>query len=189
MEQASPIIPPRGMSKKRSRKRGGVQRAIPIKPKRRPIALWLVLGAGALWVAVAASAGGTDREEISTGVNPLDALNASAEVVAQGKAIFDVNCAVCHGAAAKGQDVFRLGGGVRADGSRIAPALNGTAHAWHHPPAELFRHIKTGSPLPDSAMLGWEGRMNDEEIVAVIAYIQSLWPARIRAGYLSNPHH
>ena len=62
-------------------------------------------------------------------------------------------------------------------------ALNGTAHAWHHPPDGLFRIIERGSPAADSSMVGWGGRMSGEEIHAVLAYIQSLWPEQLRRRY------
>jgi hypothetical protein len=32
-------------------------------------------------------------------------------------------------------------------------------------------------------MIGWDTRMSDFEIVAVIAYFESLWPPHIKAAY------
>jgi mono/diheme cytochrome c family protein len=47
----------------------------------------------------------------------------------------------------------------------------------------LFKLVKDGSPAPDSPMKGWAGKMSDPEIAAVLAYIQSLWPERLRQRY------
>ena len=109
--------------------------------------------------------------------------NDDPAVIAQGETLYVTHCQVCHGVKAVGQDVNQRMGGQRADGTYIAPALDGSAHAWHHPEAMLFKIIKEGSPAADSPMKGWAGRMSDKEIRAVIAYFQSLWPQELLARY------
>ena len=104
-------------------------------------------------------------------------------LIAQGETLYVTNCQVCHGAKGVGQDVNQRMGGQRADGTYIAPALDGSAHAWHHPEAMLFKLIKEGSPVAESPMRGWAERMSDKEIRAVIAYFQSLWPKELLARY------
>ena len=101
----------------------------------------------------------------------------------QGKELYVKNCAICHGAEAQGQDVTRHMGGMREDGTYIAPGLNGKAHSWHHPPDLLFRIVKFGSPAPNSPMVGWQGKMSDGEIQAVLSYLQSMWPEQLRQEY------
>ena len=113
----------------------------------------------------------------------VDADPPPEEQVAQGAALYQRNCMVCHGPEATGQDPARPNGGNRTDGSFIAPALNGTAHTWHHAPALLFDLVKNGSPAPESPMRGWSDRMTDAEIRAVLAYVQSLWPPELLARY------
>ncbi len=105
------------------------------------------------------------------------------QLIARGKKLFNVNCSPCHGAQAVGENPARVNGGRKPEGSYWAPALNGTAHAWHHPPDDLFRRIKNGSFLRGSPMPIWNGRLSDQEIHSVIAYFQSLWPANLRKGY------
>ena len=100
-----------------------------------------------------------------------------------GKTLYVKNCAPCHGPNAEGQDISRKMGGQNADGSYIAPGLNGEAHSWHHPPELLFRIVKFGSPAPGSTMVGWKDKMSDGEISAVLGYLQSIWPAKIREDY------
>lgn len=105
------------------------------------------------------------------------------QFIARGKKLFNVNCSPCHGAQAVGENPARVNGGSKPGGSYWAPALNGTAHAWHHPPDDLFRRIKNGSFLRGSPMPSWNRRLSDQEIHSVIAYFQSLWPANLRKGY------
>ncbi len=105
------------------------------------------------------------------------------ELIALGKGLFATNCAVCHGPGAVGENLQSVRGGRKPGGGYWAPALNGTAHAWHHPPDGLFQVIKEGSPAADSPMRGWEDRLSDREIHGLIAYQLSLWPEPLRLRY------
>lgn len=105
------------------------------------------------------------------------------EAIAQGGELFQNNCAPCHGAKGVGENQSALRGGDKPGGGYWAPALNGNAHTWHHSPDMIFRLVKEGSPTRDSPMRGWKGRMSDEEMRSVLAYVQSLWPERILARY------
>ena len=109
--------------------------------------------------------------------------------VAQGQALYATHCAQCHGESGRGENPAEPMGGTKPDGGYLAPALDGTGHAWHHAPELLFRVIKEGSPAQDSTMRGWAGRMRDEEIGAVIAYFRSLWPPEIQARYSQMHAH
>lgn len=92
-------------------------------------------------------------------------------LIARGRTLFAQNCAQCHGEGAVGAPEWtrRL-----PDGSFPPPPLNGTAHAWHHPLAQLHSVIRNGSPSGN--MPAWKDRLTDEDITAVIAYFHSLWP-------------
>jgi mono/diheme cytochrome c family protein len=103
-----------------------------------------------------------------------------------GQALFNQYCAGCHGEKAVGQDPAMRNGGWRDDGSRIAPALNGTAHSWHHEPELLFDYVKTGSVDPESPMPSFGGDLSDGQIHAIIHYFQSLWPEKIHRIYESR---
>jgi len=84
------------------------------------------------------------------------------EQITSGSKLFATNCAGCHG--------------DNADGKlNKAPALNGTAHAWHHSNFGLFQTIKEGSTAKDSPMKGWKDKLTDDEIESIIRYFQSLW--------------
>lgn len=142
----------------------------PLNRKRLLIALFVFAAAGAgIWLFK----GGASAE-----VNYRDAV-----LIAKGSILFEKNCAVCHGNEGVGENPQFVKGGQKPGGSYWAPAVNGKAHTWHHPPDALFRIIKEGSPASDSPMRGWEGRLNDTEIHALLAYIQSLWPEPLRNRY------
>ena len=110
-------------------------------------------------------------------------VSSDAETIALGSELFDRNCSPCHGKQAVGENPATPLGGFSATVGHIAPALNGTGHAWHHPPSYHVTIIRDGSQLSGSRMIGWGTRMTDFEILAVIAYFQSLWPPHIREAY------
>ena len=66
--------------------------------------------------------------------SPLSELakTATKEELQKGKELFIKNCASCHGSEAIGENQNSPKGGVKNDDSYLAPALNGTGHAWHH---------------------------------------------------------
>jgi mono/diheme cytochrome c family protein len=104
------------------------------------------------------------------------------EQIAQGQVLFQQYCASCHGEQGKG----RVADWRKRDsnGNFPPPPLNGTAHAWHHPTAQLHKTIKEGGPPELGKMPGFGALISDAEIDAIIAYIQSLWSDEIyRAWY------
>ncbi|MDH5559391.1 MAG: cytochrome c [Deltaproteobacteria bacterium] len=115
-------------------------------------------------------------------LKPADLFSkpANKESLALGKTVFNKHCVTCHGDEAAGENKAFIKGGIKEDGGYWAPALNGTAHTWHHPDQALFEIIKKGSIASDSPMRAFENRLNDEKIVAVIHYFQSLWPPEVK---------
>lgn len=75
------------------------------------------------------------------------------------------------------------------DGLLPAPPHDASGHTWHHRDELLFRITKYGvakaANLKDyaTAMPPFEGVLSDEEIVAVLSWIKSQWPAEIRARH------
>ena len=107
-----------------------------------------------------------------------------AEVVALGETVYAAQCAACHGASLEGQPNWRERG---ADGRLPAPPHDATGHTWHHPDVVLFELTKHGLPKEIgngepyySNMPAYEGVLSDAEIVAVLSYIKSRWPAEIQ---------
>ena len=69
-----------------------------------------------------------------------------------------------------------------------APPHDASGHTWHHPDAVLFGITKHGlvpgkyaPPSYQSDMPAFGKQLSDAEIWAVLGYIKSTWPAKIRA--------
>jgi mono/diheme cytochrome c family protein len=99
--------------------------------------------------------------------------NLDPAQVARGKAVYEKYCLECHGAGGKGQ-----AGDWRvrdADGHFPPPPLDDSAHAWHHPTAVLLEVIRDGSPQGQGKMQAWKGKLSEQAMQDVVAYIKSLW--------------
>ena len=102
--------------------------------------------------------------------------------VSAGMIVYDSNCASCHGAAQEGQPNWQK---RSATGYLPAPPSDETGHTWHHPDQMLFEFTKYGPQRYagadyKSAMPAYEGKLSDEEIWNVLAFIKSQWPAEIQ---------
>lgn len=91
----------------------------------------------------------------------------------RGEKLFETNCQTCHGARG-------IGEAPRFDGpdQALAPALDDTAHAWHHSDEQLQATILEGSPTANSRMVGWKGRLQTDDVQDILAYMKSLWGER-----------
>ncbi len=101
-----------------------------------------------------------------------------AELAKTGEAIYAAHCAACHGAKLEGQPDWRQ----RLPNGRLsAPPHDESGHTWHHPDRVLFAITKNGMVPPyappgyESDMPAFAGRLSDDEIRAVLAYIKSHW--------------
>ncbi|WP_193175429.1 c-type cytochrome [Oricola nitratireducens] len=105
------------------------------------------------------------------------------QIVAAGAAIYQANCASCHGVDLKGQPNWQAPG---EDGLMPAPPHDETGHTWHHPDEILFAITKHGvakaANLKDykSAMPVYEGVLSDEEMIAALSWIKAQWPGEVR---------
>ena len=100
-----------------------------------------------------------------------------------GERLYQENCASCHGANLEGQPDWRS----RLPNGRLpAPPHDASGHTWHHTDRILIDVVKRGTAAIvgngyESDMPGFGEVLTDEEIMAIIAYIKSTWPSRIRA--------
>ncbi|CCN02587.1 c-type cytochrome [Bordetella bronchiseptica] len=102
----------------------------------------------------------------------------------RGQAIYQANCAACHGAQLEGQPDWRQ---RLASGRLPAPPHDASGHTWHHPDAvllDIIRHgMVPGRHAPDgyqSDMPAYAGVLSDAEIALVLAYIKSTWPGQVQ---------
>ena len=109
---------------------------------------------------------------------------AQGEGAGTGEVLYRGNCASCHGADLEGQPDWRS----RLPSGRLpAPPHDGSGHTWHHPDRALFDIVKRGPAAIvgngyESDMPGFEGVLTDEEITAILDYIKSTWPERMRVS-------
>lgn len=105
-----------------------------------------------------------------------------AKLVAQGAQLYAQHCASCHGPNLEGQPNWQT---RKPNGALPAPPQNETGHTWHHSDQQLFDMTKFGvtpysPPGWVSEMPAFEGVLSDDQIWAVLAYIKSRWPERVR---------
>ncbi|WP_424446916.1 c-type cytochrome [Paucimonas lemoignei] len=125
---------------------------------------------------------------------------ANQELVSRGKVIYANHCAACHGANLEGQANWR----DRLPNGRLpAPPHDVSGHTWHHSDAVLVDIVKNGlvpgRTAPDdyvSDMPAYGQVLTDTDIIAVLAYIKSGWPAEALAAqravtleYQQRPSH
>lgn len=133
-------------------------------------------GTAALVVLVALIASGLSACSERGGPDPYALM--------EGENIYKVECASCHGAKLEGQPDWRT---RRPDGKLPAPPHDASGHTWHHPMAQLVAITKFGMAPPNapegyvSDMPAFAGKLSDRQIENVLAWIESQWPAEIRA--------
>jgi len=98
----------------------------------------------------------------------------------QGAEVYRAHCSVCHGARAQGDAGWRK---KLPDGKYPPPPLDGSGHAWHHSIPALKKMIMEGSPPDQGNMPAWGDQLTDQDIDAVIAWFQSLWPDQVYAAW------
>jgi mono/diheme cytochrome c family protein len=98
--------------------------------------------------------------------------------LALGQRIYAQHCAACHGAKLEGQPNWRQ---RLPNGRMPAPPHDESGHTWHHSDRVLFAITRNGLVPPyappgyESDMPAFGGKLTDDEIRAVLAYIKSHW--------------
>lgn len=123
------------------------------------------------------------QKTLSTLSGPAIQRRQNPDLIRQGQVLFRRHCATCHGEHAQGDPEWRH---RLADGTWPPPPLNGSGHAWHHSMDKLRAMINdgsqaTGDGAPVGNMPAWRDRLTDEDVDAIIAWFQSLWPDPVYA--------
>ena len=90
----------------------------------------------------------------------------SLETLERGESLYIANCATCHGTEGQGW----------AQEGVLAPAVNGSEHAWHHPDEQLVDLLRNGGVVMPAVGADW----SEEEIEAVLSYVKRWWTPRQR---------
>lgn len=102
------------------------------------------------------------------------------EQVEQGRPLFHLHCAECHGNGAEGAENWRQRG---PDGNFPPPPLNGTGHAWHHPLPALRHTVRYGGAAVGGVMPPFDEKLSEPDVDAVLAWVQSHWSDEIYAHW------
>ncbi|MBD8513941.1 cytochrome c [Photobacterium sp. CAU 1568] len=122
-------------------------------------------------------------EESQTAPNNLVLLGQSvmSKELELGQDIYAQYCASCHGKKLEGQPNWKR----RLNTGRMpAPPHDKSGHTWAHSDQELFEMTKFSIdaviPGYESDMPAFTGILSDQQIIAVLAYIKSQWPAELQ---------
>jgi len=119
---------------------------------------------------------------LSAGLTGAAAFAAEVEA---GRVLYAEHCAACHGADLEGAPDWQRPG---PDGRFPAPPHDETGHTWHHGDAMLSDYTRRGGQAVldalgvsfTSGMPAFGDILTDDEIDAILAFIRSTWPERIR---------
>lgn len=90
-----------------------------------------------------------------------------------GQWLYEHHCAQCHGMDMAGNPQWQV---ELADGSHLAPPLNGSGDAWKYPETELLTTIKEGRNLDKPIhMPAFKSKLADWEIEFILSYVKNTW--------------
>ena len=136
----------------------------------------VILGSSLLLVACGNS---DDSAAVSETVQVERTIDAAQ--ISRGADVFAKNCASCHGDQAQGDPDWRTRD--KTTGRFPPPPLDGTAHAWHHPLAQLKHVIANGSPGGKGNMPAWKGKLSEQDMDDTIAWFQAKWSDEVYAAW------
>ncbi|MBA3532504.1 MAG: cytochrome c [Ardenticatenales bacterium] len=99
--------------------------------------------------------------------------------LAQGKQLYEQNCASCHGVQGEGAVEWQE---LNADGSYRAPPHTDEGHTWHHPDEQLYLIVRDGGRAPGTTMPAFGSQLDHAEIIAVLEYIKTFWSPEMHAS-------
>ena len=114
--------------------------------------------------------GGKSWHRLPTDYRPL------SEAGKRGRKLFSERCQSCHGVDGVGE-TYTLKS--LTDRNYIsAPALDDSAHAWHHTDDALVKTILDGSPRTEKMRAWRKEGITESDARDLVAYMKSLWGQR-----------
>lgn len=94
-----------------------------------------------------------------------DYVKPGGALAERGRVLYEAHCESCHGGA--------TGGSLRD----IPPPHNANGHTWHHADQQLIDMTLSGIPfsLEDVRMPAFKGKLTEDEVEAILAYIKTWW--------------
>ena len=118
--------------------------------------------------------------EVSYAQSHFPITRDSKIAIARGELLYNQYCVSCHMPNLSGAKNWK---GKDKDGHNLSPPLNGSGHTWHHSDRLLHNIIKYGfvDLVKDykGKMLGFNDKMNDQQIDSVLTYLKSHWKDEI----------
>lgn len=143
-----------------------------------PVVLAIIV-AGA-WFAYGTNDGSVEPGQHRRTGQPFFIKPASGAMLVEGKQLYGMYCASCHGANMEGQPNWRQ---RMANGRLPAPPHDESGHTWHHADAQLVSMVRDGFVPGVTAPVGYESDMpaygevlSDAQIESILAYIKTYWP-------------
>ena len=106
------------------------------------------------------------------GSSPPTEQTLSPAQLAEGKTLYEANCAACHGINGEGEENWQNN---NEDGTLRAPPHDSSGHTWHHPDQLLFQITSKGGKGLNSRMPAFDEKLTEEEITLTLEYIKTFW--------------
>jgi mono/diheme cytochrome c family protein len=101
---------------------------------------------------------------------------AASPVEARGQNLYTQKCQSCHGKDGVGENYSNQS--LTDKDYLMAPAMDASAHAWHHTDEALIKTILEGSQRTQR-MIAWKSKgLTERNAQDLVAYIKSLWTQR-----------
>jgi mono/diheme cytochrome c family protein len=97
--------------------------------------------------------------------------------IAQGKDLYILHCAACHGVNLEGQADWKT---PLPDGSLKPPPHDDSGHTWHHADFQLLEIIAKGGSIYDGVMPGFADQLTEEQATSILTYLKSEWGTESR---------
>jgi mono/diheme cytochrome c family protein len=146
--------------------------------------LSLILVGGVFFIAAcsetADTTSGNELESSALTNTPVRQRWYTEQQLVQGSEIYQTHCASCHKSDASGTSNWRQ---KDANDNYPAPPLNGSAHTWHHHLKGLKNTVRFGGVQLGGTMPGFKNKLNNQQIEAVLAWVQSHWSDEIYSAW------